>query len=119
MSEESAIRNRLKEMAQLSVLSNRISEIQEQNLKHYPFVFFNDVETVRIEFDLSKVDDEGKMNHGDHHITYHLDLNEESNKNMLDKRFFCITEAIRVLFWNDLKVRVYFNGKLAYESKDE
>jgi hypothetical protein len=105
-------------MARLSVLSNRISEIQEKNLTRYPFVFFNDVKSVKIEYDLSKVDDNGLMNHGDHHITYFLELDEESNKTHLEKRLFCIEEATRVLFWSDLKVRVVFNGKLAFESKD-
>jgi hypothetical protein len=104
-------------MAQLSVLSNRISEIQEKNLKMYPFVFFNDVESARIEFDLSKVDDNGLMNHGDHHVTYLLDVLEESNPQM-DKRTLAIEAATRSLFWNDLKVRVVLNGKLAYESKN-
>ena len=104
-------------MAQLSVLSNRISEIQEKNLKMYPFVFFNDVKSVRIEFDLSKVDDNGLMNHADHHVTYLLDVLEGSNAN-LDRRMAAIEASTRSLFWNDLKVRVVINGKLAYESKD-
>jgi hypothetical protein len=45
-------------------------------------------------------------------------MNEQSNKEHLDKRFFCIEEATRVLFWADLKVRVVINGKLAFESKE-
>jgi hypothetical protein len=104
-------------MAQLSVLSNRINEIQEKNLKMYPFVFFNDVKSVKIEFDLSKVDDNGLMNHGDHHVTYFLDMFEESNDQM-DRRMAAIEASVRSLFWNDLKVRVVVNGKLAYESKN-
>jgi hypothetical protein len=111
------IKAQLREMAQLSVLSNRINEIQEKNLKMYPFVFFNDVKSVKIEFDLSKVDDNGLMNHGDHHVTYFLDVLEESN-NQLDRRMAAIEASTRSLFWNDLKVRVVMNGKLAYESKN-
>lgn len=113
------IKQRLREMAQLSVLSNRISEIQEKNLKSYPFIFFNDVKSAKIEYDLSKVDDNGNINHGDHHVTYQLDLKEESNKENLDKRFSGIEAATRMLFWNDLKVRVIINGRQAYESKNE
>jgi hypothetical protein len=111
------IKTQLREMAQLSVLSNRISEIQEKNLKMYPFVFFNDVKSVKIEFDLSKVDDNGLMNHGDHHVTYFLDVLEETNPQP-EKRMSAIEAATRTLFWNDLKVRVVVNGKLAYESKN-
>lgn len=116
--QENSIRQQLRDMAKLSMLSNRISEIQEKNLKHYPFVFFNDVKSVRIDYDLSKIDDNGLMNHGDHHVTYILELDEESNKAHLEKRLFCIEEATRVLFWSDLKVRVFINGQSVFESKD-
>jgi hypothetical protein len=104
-------------MAQLSMLSNRISEIQEKNLKHYPFVFFNDVKSVKIEYNLSRWDNE-QSNGLERHVTYSLEL-DETNQAHLDKRFFCIEEATRVLFWSDLKVRVVINGKLAYESKED
>ena len=114
---DSAIKQQIRDMAKLSVLSNRINEIQEKNLKMYPFVFFNDVKSVKIEYDLSRTDREENKNPQDHHITYQLELNEDSNS-QLDKRFFAIEEATRVLFWKDLKVRVFFNGKKAYESKD-
>ena len=118
MSNENDIISQLRDMAKLSVLSNRMSEIQEKNIKAYPFVFFNEVKSVKIEFDLSKVDDNGLMNHGDHHITYHLEVNEDANKEHLDKRFLHLENATRLLFWNDLKVRVTVNGKLAHESKE-
>lgn len=115
---DSAIKQRLQEMAQLSLLANRLSEIQEKNLKSYPFVFFNDVKTVKIDFDLQRNDIDGKHN-PNRHVSYHLELNEENNKTLVEKRFFAITEATRMLFWNDLKVRVFFNGKTVYESPDE
>lgn len=115
----SDIQQRLKEMAKLTVLANRMNEIQEKNLKAYPFIFFNDVKEVKIDFNLSKVDDNGLMNHDDHHISYHLELNEESNKDHSEKRFKAIEQAVRALFWNDLKVRVFFNGKPVFESKNE
>jgi len=112
------IKQQLREMAKLSVLANRISEIQEKNLKSYPFVFFNDVKSVKIDYDISTVDDDGKMNHGDHFIAYHLEIDGSTpTKVGMDKRFFCIAEATRLLFWSDLKVQVFINGKLSYESQ--
>jgi hypothetical protein len=115
----SDIKERLAEMAKLSVLANRINEIQEKNLKTYPFVFFNDILSARIEFDLSKVNDDGLMNHSDHHVTYFLRLDEETNREHLDKRFFALTNAVRTLFWTDLNVRVNINGKMVYRSDEE
>lgn len=122
MSNESAIKERLKKEAQLSILANRISEVQEKNLKHYPFVFFNEVKSVRIDYNLGHTQtksvpgqDQPKW---DTWVTYYLELNEPANANNLDKRFFCTEEAIKVLFWSDITVRVYFNGKKAFESKN-
>lgn len=115
--QSSVIKQQLREMAKLSMLSNRISEIQEKNLKHYPFVFFNDVKSVKIDYNLSRFDNE-ESERTERHVTYHLELDESSNEKHLDKRLFCIEEATRVLFWNDLKVRVTFNGKQVYESED-
>jgi hypothetical protein len=105
-------------MAKLSLLSNRISEVQEKNLKAYPFVFFNDLKSVRIDYDVGKINDRGQLNNTSHHVTYYLELNENAINEHMDKRFFCIEEATRVLFWNDLKVRVFIDSKLAFESKN-
>lgn len=113
------LRQKLKDMSNLTILANRMNEVQEANLKRYPFVFFNGVKVAKIDYDLSKVDDDGLMNHGDHYIAYHLEIDEKAVNAELDKRFFCISEATRVLFWNDLKVRVFINNKLAYETKHE
>ena len=105
---------RLKEMAQLSLLANRISEIQEKNLKSFPFIFFNGVKSVKIDYDLSKPltvkDSTGQ------HVTYLLELEEKENDH-LEKRFEAIENSTRMLFWSDLKVRVFFKDKLVYESK--
>lgn len=98
-------------MAKLSLFSNRISEIQEQNLKCYPFVFFEGVTCAKVDYDLSRS--------GERHVTYNLELDETENSLIsLQSRFIAIERSTRALFWNDLKVRVNFNGKLAYESKD-
>lgn len=122
MSNENDIRETVKEMAKLSVLSNRISEVQEKNLKMYPFVFFNEVKSAAIDYDLAHRATEGNGDGGpiakfDSRVSYHLELNESANPQQ-DKRFSCIEGAVRVLFWKDIKVEVYFNGKKAYESKN-
>lgn len=112
------LRQQLKEMAQLSILANRISEVQEKNLKNFPFVFFNDVKLVRIEYDLGHAINKNKkeINHNSF-ITYYLTLNEETNKTFLEKRFLAMEVAIRDLFWKDVILKVLFNTKPVYESK--
>lgn len=112
---EASVKQKLRDMAKLSVLSNRMSEIQEKNLKCYPFIFFDGVKSVKLTFDLSKVDDDGRINHGDHHVTYDLETSQEQNS--MDIRLAHLEKAVRTLFWNDLKVRVFVNGEKVFESK--
>ena len=117
----SNIREQLKEMAKLSILANRISEVQKKNMEAYPFIFFNDVKSVKIDYSLGRAHTRstpgGKEPKWDTWVAYHLELYEDANPN-LDRRFLCIEEAIKVLFWKDIRVEVYFNGKIMYKSED-
>lgn len=112
-------RQKLKEMAQLSLLANRISETQEKNLKLWPFAFFEGVKVVRINYDLGHgVNEESKEVHHRSFVGYYLTLDEKANEPFLDKRFKTLEESVRALFWKDIVIKVHFNNKLVYESKD-
>lgn len=117
MSED--IKNRLKEMAQLSILANKISEVQEKNMKMYPFCFFDGVQSVKIDYDLGHGINEStkQINHSSY-VSYYLTLDESLNDKALEKRFAATEASIRALFWGDTKVSVYFNDKLVFESKN-
>lgn len=109
-------------MAQLSLLANRISEIQERNLKYFPFVYFEKVDGVKIDYDLGHgINEETKEVNHNSFVAYFLTLSEEANSGkdfQIEKRFKALEVSIRELFWNDIKIQVYFNNKLVYESKD-
>lgn len=121
--ENSVIRDRLREMAQLSVLSRRISEIQIKNLQHYPFVFFNNVKSVKIDYDLEYIERDETSPTKEKPVLFHslvkydLELDESKNQENLNKRIFCLEEAVRILFWKDMKLQVALNGKMIYRSK--
>jgi hypothetical protein len=106
----------LREMAQLTALSGRISSIQIHNLKMFPLVFFDAVDEVRISYDLlpiKTVEDEPVKNNL--LVAYHLTLDESKNEN-LDKRYSALESSVRNLFWNDVSVEVFFNGHIKYKS---
>jgi len=132
LSENEIARQKVLEMARLSMLTDRISEVHIKNLQMYPFVFFENVTSVKIDYDLSNklgVDtkedtknadieysiDSAKTNHL--RVSYRLTLNEKSNDN-LERRFAAIEESTRTLFWKQVSVEVYFNDKKVYGSKN-
>lgn len=115
---EDDVKKQLKEMAQLTVLSGRINELQEKNLSMYPFVFFNGVGNMKIDYDLSytqPANDEPPIHNS--RVTYYLELDPLANNYDLPTRFAQLEAAVRTLFWNDLTVEVYFNDKIEYKSK--
>lgn len=104
----SNIQSEIKEMAQLALLSGRITDFHVTNLKTYGFVFFNGVEKIELDYDLTV---------GDKSIvTYKLNIDDKLFNDKLEKRFQALETATRNLFWKDLRVRVYVNNKLAFES---
>lgn len=115
----SNIKKTLSEMAQLAMFSGRISEVQEQNMKVFPFVFFEGVTEVKIDYDLGYGinDDTKEINHKSF-IGYELQLDESANKLHLDKRFAALEFSVRELFWKDIAIKISFNGKEVYGSKN-
>ncbi len=133
MSKEQQIRD----MAKLSILENKLNDIQLTNLKMFPLVFFNGVSETKLDYDFSiqkpsvdyeienKTDpdkigikysfDRPKMNSM---VEYSLTIDETQDNGHLENRFLALENAVHNLFWKEVKVVVLFNGKRVYESKD-
>lgn len=115
----------IQEMARLTILSGRVSDVQLKNIKTFPLIFFDNVSEVKIDYDLSHKADvtEDDANNKlvinkpttNHYVAYYLELDEASNED-LDKRFKALEESVRTLFWKDVSVEVYFNNKIKYKS---
>jgi hypothetical protein len=125
-------------MARLTLLTNRLNPIQEKNLKLYPLVFFNGVTEAKVDFDLSSdqlIETLESVDKKDTHtelnvsykfdkaetrhlrVTYHLTIDETADNSHLDKRFEAIEKSVRNLLFKEIKVQVFINSKLAFESK--
>jgi len=118
--------NIVKDMAKLVLVSGKISEMHEKNMKMYPFLFFDGVREAKVEYDLSHqadalVDKDNNLTVNapirSNSITYYLSLREGSFNERLDVRFAALEGALRTLFWKDLVIEVYIDGKSAYKSK--
>ena len=115
----------LSEMARLTALSGRISDVQVKNLQMFPLVFFQEVQEVKCDYDLSHKSDvledtDGKLIINtptrNNYVAYYLTLDETKNTEDLDKRYLALEKSVRTLFWTDLSVEVYFNGQIKYKS---
>lgn len=109
----------IKEMARLAILSNKITEFHEKNLKMFPLVFFNDVKEAKLNYDLRRqktVEDEPDFCNS--RVTYNLSLDESTNDH-LPKRFEALETSVRGLFWNDIVVEIFFNGKIVFKSNED
>lgn len=125
MSED--IKDQVKGMAALVISSNRLSEFHEKNLKMFPFVFFEQVTGVKIDYDLHvrhDVDVDKKNNitikkplqHC--FVAYYLTINQDANKANLQRRFETLENSVRNLLWKSLIVEIYFNDQIVYKSKN-
>ena len=124
MSDE--VKETVRDMAALIVNSNRISEVHEKSMRNYPFIYFDYVSAVKIEYDLSHEPDVSldKLNNitvksPKRHcfVSYYLTIDERKLDENLKVRFAALENSTRTLFWKDLPVKIYFNDRLVYESK--
>jgi len=131
MSEDNDTLAKVREMAKLSLATNRISSVQEKNLKTFPFVFFNGVKSAKIEYDVrndNPIEYEldprnldikykfGEPATGHFKITYHIDLDDSEDNHNMEKRYKHLEGAVRTLFWQDTIVEININGSLGYKS---
>lgn len=129
---DKATEEKVREMAKLSLLTNKLNPIQEKNLKMFPLVFFNGVKSAKMDFDLSNtqmgVDTEEDQKNIDlkykfkkadtsHlRVSYYLEIDENADNGYVNKRYEAIENSVRNLLWKEIKIQVFINNKLTYES---
>jgi hypothetical protein len=105
----------VREMAKLTAFSGRLSELQEKNLKIFPLICFNGVTTARMEYDLSRTPDtELGKGANNSRISYYLAVSEGSVNDNLDRKCQALSDCVKGILWNDIKIAVYFNDIKVY-----
>lgn len=99
----------VQEMAKLTMMSGRINEIQEKNIKLYPFVVFDGIKSVSIDYDL---DAQSETKRVDYSIVM---SGEVPTGDDLFYRSNTLEGMVRTLFWKDLLVSIKINDILIYE----
>lgn len=131
--EKSILADKIRDMAKLSFVANRINEVQIKNLQTYPFIYFWGVKSVKIDYDLSSnntvdVEDKPEQLTADYKISeqdlkhlrvsYYLEMvpTEQGHNHHMEERFAFLEKSVRALFWKEVQVEVYFNGTQVYPS---
>ena len=105
----------------LTMMTGKLNPVQLENIKMYPFTVIekpypHDL-NVKVEYDL-KVDfkdDKGASSPG--FVCYNIESSEEIS---YDHSMLCmVKEALRTLFWTNLKIHFLYNGDRFWSSEDE
>jgi len=114
MSED--ILKQLKDMAQMSAITGKISTVQERNLKMYPLVFFDGVERVEINYDLSPIrssENGSDLVAAKSFVAYDIKTDGREVMN-LNRRCAAIDRAVATLLWSGIHVEVFVDGVQKY-----
>lgn len=121
------------EMARLTILSNKLNDIQMQNLKMYPFIFFDNINRITMDYDLSNTMDVSTEEDSKEvdisyevvsktqrmHVTYHLETETVVQQTHMKTRFSHLESSVHTLLWKEINVIVYMNGAKVFESNNE
>ena len=99
----------IQDLTKLTAFFGRISEVHIKNLQSFPFIFFNGVKEVKLEHDISTVKGGPSL------ISYDLTLDGENNHP--EKRYQALEEAIRSIFWKEVKIKLSINFEEVYKSE--
>lgn len=124
-SDDNAV-NVIKDMAKLILVSGKISEVHVKNLQMYPLIYFDGVKEAKIDYDLSHkadalVDKDNNLTvnapQRNNVVSYHLTMHPNALNLNLVNRFGALEASVRTLFWKDVIVELYMDGKLVHKSK--
>jgi hypothetical protein len=99
----------LQDLTKLTIFSGRLSSVHVENLKNFPFIFFNGVTKVNLEHDISTKKEVPSL------ISYDLTLDRENDH--LEKRYLALESAVRDLFWKEMQLKLSINGKEVFKSE--
>lgn len=93
----------IRDLNALGMFAGRISEPQVKSMQSYPFIFFNTVQKVSIDYEIAQTKSVQS------YVSYDLTLTEDNDQ--LPKRFEALQSALRSLFWKELDLKLFINGK--------
>lgn len=108
--ENKNVQNILEDMRKITILTGTISKIHEQSLSKWPYIVFDEIGSLEVDYDLGNKDRNG-ANFVNFYITSSKEEHEDANK-----RCETLTSWVRDMFWKDIDVNVFINEKNIYSN---
>ena len=104
------------DMRKITMLTGEISSVHVQNLKTWPFVVFDDIVSVEIDYDLTKAN---TLETGEGVVIFNTMSKEMEKEDLLgqinfEKRCNMLASYVRNMFWKEIKIEVLFNSEQVF-----
>lgn len=101
----------LNELAQLTMLTGRISETHQKNMEMFPKVFFHGVKEFEIDYDIATNREDSST------VIYKLQIDPVAPNDLPSMRYKSLENAIRTLFWKEVRVEIQINNEEVFKSE--
>jgi hypothetical protein len=94
------------------IMTGSLSDFQLQNLKTWPFLLFDGLETVEITYDFTKlVAEQSELSPGTIQFNFNFKGELEPEKDLAKKQLETLSLWTRFMFWKETKVNFLKSGK--------
>lgn len=105
----------LEDMRKITMLTGEISSVHQKSLMKWPYIVFDNVESVEINYDLSKSTFETQ---NQNLVEFHV-FTSDQNIQDLDKKCETLNMWVKDMFWNETHTKVYINKSIVYPANKE
>lgn len=94
------------------IFSGNISSWQLQNLQTWPYIVFDNIDTVHIEYNFKKWNEEnGEADVGSGKVVFDIKFSEEPKEDDLEKRIEDLKFWTKAMFWQETEVLIKKDGE--------
>lgn len=94
------------------MVSKNLSDFQLENLRKWPFIFFENVKKISVSYNF--VDSEDNFYQG--YVEFDLEI---ENPKELASPIMYLEASTKMMFWSDTDVKIKINGELWKKTKQE
>ena len=105
----------LQDMRKITMLTGQISSVHEESLKKWPYIIFDDVESVEIDYNLSKeITKSEKEGYIVFKVRGPIAPKDDDSKENIKKRCESLSRWARDMLWPEIKIEVYLNNSKCF-----